>query len=196
MKKTVVFDFDGVIHSYTSGWQGAATVTDSVVPGIQSAINSLRQEGYEVVVVSTRCATPEGMGAVRRYLRDNHIVVDEVMKEKPPAICYVDDRAICFDGNAETLVEKIKAFKPWNSHEKHKCETDKGEEVKNFVVNYEDGSQRVIEKGFFCQMKPDGEEYILDFIMADVAGPELEYIVYGCFELGKKLGMFGIRGEG
>lgn len=195
MKKTVVFDFDGVIHSYASGWQGTAVVTDPVVPGIQAAINSLRQEGYEVIVVSTRCATPEGMGAVRRYLRDNHIEVDEIMKEKPPAICYVDDRAICFDGNAETLVEKIKAFKPWNSSEKCECEAGKGKEVKNFVVNYEDGSQRVIEKGFFCQMKPDGEVYIMDFIMADVTGPELEHIVYGCLELGKKLGMFCERGE-
>lgn len=36
------------------------------------------------------------------------------MAEKPPAIVYIDDRAICFDGNADTLLEKIKKFKPWN----------------------------------------------------------------------------------
>ncbi len=60
-KKTVVFDFDGVIHSYTSGWKGADVIPDPVVEGIQSTINSLRQEYYEVIVVSTRCAYPEGM---------------------------------------------------------------------------------------------------------------------------------------
>lgn len=26
-------------------------------------------------------------------------------------------------------------------------------DVKNFIVNYEDGSQRIIEKGFFCEIK-------------------------------------------
>lgn len=113
-KKTVVFDFDGVIHSYTSGWKGADTIPNPVVPGIQSAINSLRQEYYEVIVVSTRCAYPEGLAAVKKYLADNHIVVDAVMKEKPPAICYIDDRAICFDGHPETLLEKVQNFKPWN----------------------------------------------------------------------------------
>lgn len=112
-KKTVVFDFDGVIHSYKSGWQGVAVISDPVVPGIQAAINNLRMGGYEVIVVSTRCASPEGMGAVKRYLRDNHIVVDDVMATKPPAVCYVDDRAICFDGDAIGLIDKIKAFKPW-----------------------------------------------------------------------------------
>ena len=30
---------------------------------------------------------------------------------------------------------------------------DKEKDVKNFIVNYEDGSQKVIEKGFFCEMK-------------------------------------------
>lgn len=54
------------------------------------------------------------MGAVRRYLRDNGITVDDVMMEKPPAVCYIDDRAICFDGHPETLLEKIVNFKPWN----------------------------------------------------------------------------------
>jgi len=112
-KKTIVFDFDGGIHSYTSGWQGISVIPDPVVPEIQAAINYLRMEGYEVIVVSTRCARPEGMGAVRRYLRDNHIVVDDVVAHKPPAICYIDDRAICFDGNALGLIGKIRAFKPW-----------------------------------------------------------------------------------
>lgn len=113
-KKTVVFDFDGVIHSYTSGWKGADVIPDPVVEGIQSTINSLRKEYYEVIVVSTRCAYPEGMSAVKKYLADNHIVVDAVMKEKPPAICYIDDRAICFDGHPETLLEKVRNFTPWN----------------------------------------------------------------------------------
>ncbi len=114
-KKTVVFDFDGVIHSYVSGWKGLSVVPDPVVPDIQAAINNLRMDGYKVIVVSTRCARPEGMGAVRRYLRDNHIVVDDIMATKPPAICYVDDRAICFDGNAIGLIDRIKNFKPWTA---------------------------------------------------------------------------------
>lgn len=113
-KKTVVFDFDGVIHSYTSGWKGAGIVEDPVVPGIQSVIKELRKKRYEVVVVSARCSTREGMDAVKQYLENNDIIVDRVMKEKPPAICYIDDRAICFDGNVETLIEKIRTFRPWN----------------------------------------------------------------------------------
>ena len=67
-KPNVVFDFDGVIHSYMSGWKGVAEIPDQPVPGIREAIAELRQLGYRVVVVSTRCSTAEGMGAVRRYL--------------------------------------------------------------------------------------------------------------------------------
>ena len=73
-KKTVVFDFDGVIHSYTSGWKGAEDIPDPPVPGISEAIERIRMAGYRVVVVSTRCYRPEGMGAVRRYLRDNSAI--------------------------------------------------------------------------------------------------------------------------
>ena len=64
MKKTVVFDFDGVIHSYTSGWQGVSVIPDPPVPGIREAIDELRANYYEIVVVSTRTATPEGYEAV------------------------------------------------------------------------------------------------------------------------------------
>ncbi len=110
---TVVFDFDGVIHSYQSGWKGAGEIPDPVVPGIVEAIDELRAGGYRVVVVSTRCADPAGKAAVEDYLTENRIAVDGVMAEKPPALCYVDDRAICFRGNAWRLVDQIKGFKSW-----------------------------------------------------------------------------------
>ena len=113
MKKTVVFDFDGVIHSYTSGWKGEGVIPDPPVPGIKEAINEIRAAGYEVVVVSTRCASVQGHGAVRAWLLDNGIQVDAVKMEKPPAIAYIDDRAICFDGNSEGLLNKISSFEPW-----------------------------------------------------------------------------------
>ena len=50
---------------------------------------------------------------MKDYLKQNAIEVDAIMKEKPPAIAYVDDRAICFDGKANGLLDKIVAFKPW-----------------------------------------------------------------------------------
>lgn len=49
-----------------------------------------------------------------QYLDKHEIEVDGIMAEKPPAICYIDDRAICFDGHPETLLEKVQNFKPWN----------------------------------------------------------------------------------
>ena len=114
MKQTVVFDFDGVIHSYTSGWQGETVISDPPVPGIREAITDIRTAGFEVVVVSTRCATREGLSAVRNWLWMHDIKVDAIKKEKPPAIVYIDDRAICFDGKPGELLDKIKVFKPWN----------------------------------------------------------------------------------
>ena len=113
MKKTVVFDFDGVIHSYTSGWKREDIIPDTPVLGIKEAISEIRKAGYEVVVVSTRCATNKGIEAVNKYLFENGIVVDRVCKEKPPAIVYIDDRAICFDGKPQNLLDKINKFKPW-----------------------------------------------------------------------------------
>ena len=114
-KETVVFDFDGVIHSYKSPWQGAYVIPDPPVEGIREAIADIRKL-YNVVVVSTRCIVPEGMKAVKDYLEKNGIEVDAVLAEKPPAIAYIDDRAICFDGEPSKLLSKITNFVPWNKN--------------------------------------------------------------------------------
>ena len=117
MSKMVVFDFDGVIHSYTSGWCGVSEIPDPPVAGIKDAISKIREAGYRVVVVSTRCAEPAGEQSVIDWLKRQKISVDGVSSTKPPAVCYIDDRAICFDGDAETLLEKIREFKPWYKKE-------------------------------------------------------------------------------
>lgn len=112
---TVVFDFDGVIHSYTSGWKGADTIPDPPVPGIAEALAEIRDAGYRVVIVSTRCSSQAGVDAINMWLYQNKIAqyVDEVCMEKPPALVYIDDRAICFDGDPAGLLTQIQGFKPW-----------------------------------------------------------------------------------
>ena len=63
-------------------------------------------------------------------------------------------------------------------------------EVENFIVNYSDGTQRIIDKGFFCEIKEEESgESVLSFIMSHCAGRDLETIVLGCVQLGVKLGM-------
>ena len=111
-KPTVVFDFDGVIHSYWSGWQGVDVIPDLPVPGIKELIEDLRTD-HEIAVVSTRCSTTDGQRAILNYLQSNGIKVDCVLAEKSPAICYVDDRAICFRGQTEGFADKIRGFKSW-----------------------------------------------------------------------------------
>ena len=112
-KQTVIFDFDGVINSYTSGWQGADVIPDSPVPGIKDAIIEIRKH-YRVVVVSSRCYQPGGIEAITAWLEKYTIRVDDITDEKPPAVVIIDDRAITFDGKTEGLLEKIRKFKPWN----------------------------------------------------------------------------------
>lgn len=114
MKKTVVFDFDGVIHSYASGWQGIDVLPDQPVPGIREAIAEIRAAGYEVIVVSSRCVEPAGIEAIRKWLDEYGIVVDDVTMHKPPADAYIDDRAIRFDGKPENLLGEIQALVPWH----------------------------------------------------------------------------------
>ena len=116
MNKTVVFDFDGVIHSYKSGWQGETIIPDEPVQGIEDSLRDIHKAGYNIIIVSSRCRTHQGMAAINDWLLKWDLLkyVNLICKEKPPAIVYIDDRAICFDGHPESLLDKIQNFKPWN----------------------------------------------------------------------------------
>lgn len=112
-KPTIVFDFDGVIHSYVSGWKGVTEIPDPPVPGIREVIDKLHEIGYYIVIVSTRSAKSEGRIAMSEWLKEHDIYYDDIEAIKPPALVYIDDRAICFRGDTHALVAQIINFKPW-----------------------------------------------------------------------------------
>jgi len=109
-RQTLCLDFDGVIHSYTSGWQGEAAIPDPPIHGVDKAIELLRQR-YRVVVHSARSRTAAGRDAMQRWLTKHGIEVDEVCEHKPPATAYIDDRAICFRGNWDDTMDAIREFR-------------------------------------------------------------------------------------
>lgn len=102
----ICLDFDVPIHSYTSGWQGETVIPDPLTDGARAAIQELRTR-YRVFVNSARCATPAGRAAVADYLERNGIEVDEVTEHKPPAIAYVDDLAVPFQGDWAAVIARI-----------------------------------------------------------------------------------------
>lgn len=61
-------DFDGVLHSYTSGWKGAGTIPDAPVDGaISFLINATLS--FEVAIFSSRSKSLAGRWAMKRWVR-------------------------------------------------------------------------------------------------------------------------------
>jgi len=111
-RKIVCLDFDGVIHSYKSGWKGIDYIPDEPVPGIREAIDDLMKD-YDVYVFSTRCTDPDGKYAVQVWLDYYKIRVTNIVSHKPPAYVTIDDRCICFKGKPKLLRKQIEEFKTY-----------------------------------------------------------------------------------
>ncbi len=78
MKKTICLDFDGVIHSYTSGWKGVSNIPDSPVPGALEFILGAFAKGFEVAIYSARSSAWRGRIAMKKWLR--HHTAEYVLK--------------------------------------------------------------------------------------------------------------------
>lgn len=124
-KPILVLDFDGVIHSYKSGWKGAENIPD---PPVEGAIDFISRalEHFRVAVYSSRSGHPDGRYAMQKWLRrhwlefglpgDRELEI-EWPTEKPAAFVTLDDRALTFDGTWPSI-ETIRAFRPWNKKDK------------------------------------------------------------------------------
>ena len=123
-KPILCLDFDGVIHSYTSGWKGASVIPDPPVPGaLPFIVEALKH--FKVVIYSSRSHQPNGIEAMIQWLGYwsvnempgdfDHATWSSIQwpQHKPSAFVTIDDRAITFKGTWPSI-EEIKNFKPWN----------------------------------------------------------------------------------
>lgn len=109
-RRTVCLDFDGVLHSYRSGWCGIEVIPDPPIHGTKEAVARLRKS-YRIAVYSSRCCKPEGRDAIAAWLAKHGIEVDEICEHKPPALVYIDDRAICFRGDWDQVIVDVSRFR-------------------------------------------------------------------------------------
>lgn len=77
-------------------------------PGADRFLKELAKT-YRVVILTTQPAEK-----VWSWLKEHSLDqwVEEVTDRKPPAVCYIDDRAITFRGDFQETLEEIKRFKP------------------------------------------------------------------------------------
>ena len=86
----VAVDFDGVIMRRDG--------THQPIDGAREGVESLRRQGYEVVVHSTRALSRQGEDWIRSWLRQHAIPHADVTSRKVDADAYLDDKAVRFEG--------------------------------------------------------------------------------------------------
>lgn len=117
-KPILCMDFDGVIHSYKSGWKGAEIIPDDPVDGVFDWMRRA-MEKFEIHVYSSRSQELLGRAAMHTYIKSYAPdIVDELVFSdiKPRAFLTIDDRAILFDGNWKSPYfdpDLLINFKPW-----------------------------------------------------------------------------------
>jgi hypothetical protein len=117
--KLICFDFDGVIHSYTSGWNGVAKLPDLPVVGSKAFLETLvLTKNVKVAIFSCRNRYLRGRRAMKKYLVEQVGLSPIIAKQikfpwfKPAAVVFIDDRGFLFEGEFPS-VETLLNFKPW-----------------------------------------------------------------------------------
>jgi len=123
-KPILSIDFDGVIHSYSSGWQDG-TLYDGVTDGFFDWAQEAAKH-FRLIIYSSRSKSAQGIEEMKQWLsahdskwREAHggraDIEFEFASEKPPAFLTIDDRALTFTGNwLDFSPEILLKFKPWN----------------------------------------------------------------------------------
>lgn len=116
-KPILCLDFDGVCHSYVSGWKGAHVIPDDPVPGLMEFLLPTASL-FDINVFSSRSHQAGGLEAMKDWFEKYFPGMVKALEikfplEKPPAFLGIDDRVLTFRGEWPDLAELVN-FKPWN----------------------------------------------------------------------------------
>ena len=116
MKPILLVDFDGVLHSYTSGWLGPANIPDAPVDGAEEFLRQATDH-FDVQIYSSRTRQLGGVKAMEEWCQKHFgkLLTSLVSfpEQKPAAFLTIDDRCVCFNGSFPDP-RKLIDFKPWN----------------------------------------------------------------------------------
>lgn len=105
-RPTLCVDFDGVLNQYDGNY--LAGPVHLPAPGVRDFLTTLNDR-YLVVILTAR-ETDEVWAWLNLYALEG--LVDGVTNQKPPAIAYIDDRAIQHEGNFERTLARLECFQP------------------------------------------------------------------------------------
>ena len=106
--KRILIDLDGVLNDY-----GKQPYDDNVIPDVREGAEEFLQKLCEVAELHL-FTTRNKLLAVKWLIKNN---LDKYFKNitdvKGKAFVYIDDRALCFDGDYDKMLDKVKNFKAY-----------------------------------------------------------------------------------
>ena len=150
-KPNITVDFDGVLHSYESGWKGADEIPDPPVDGSESFLRQAVEE-YTVNILSSRTPAQNGIDAMRSWC-ENHYGEElteklEFPETKPPYNVFtIDDRCFHFRGEFPEI-EDIKSHKSWVKIDNQDPNKPSDAELRELYKNYYKALPQIISESF------------------------------------------------
>ena len=127
-KKTICVGFDGVLNEY--GYEERDL--GEPLTGSKEFIKELRRK-YKVVILTSR---PKEQ--VIHWLRNNGFPSMKVTNRKVPAVAYIDDRAIRFNGSyIQTIYEALNLKPYWMKRHYRVYDVETGETKALFAKMYD-----------------------------------------------------------
>ena len=117
--KIICIDFDGVIHKCSKGFHDG-TIYDEPIEGALENIKYLNHELKYTLIIYTCKANPKrplidgktGIELIWEWLKKHNVAqyIYDITFTKPNAICYIDDKGICFN-NWPDCINQLKKLK-------------------------------------------------------------------------------------
>lgn len=108
-KPILCLDFDGVCHSYTSGWKGADVIPDPPVPDMWEFLFDANRH-FEINIFSSRSGQEGGIVAMRDWFVDWFVKNHNAATEKGALPAVEIDHVLVFDRTQTITREQAAPF--------------------------------------------------------------------------------------